>query len=314
MAIKTIGAAIHERTAASILSALKYADRAGVPTAWLTTGIGADALTVFAAASSCTERIRLGTAIVPTFPRHPVVVAQQAADIGILAPGRFILGVGPSHAPAMQDRYGIPYERPLEHVREFVTIVKGLLAGEQVAFSGRRFQVNAKLSYTAPVPVITSALRAGSFELAGEIADGAVTWLCPAPYLRDVALPAMARGAARAGRARPRLVAHAFVALTTDAADLARGISETVNYYPQLRNYQEMFVAAGLPEAREGRWSQAMIDAVILHGDPASCERKVGQFMKTSGADELILSVLATGEDRTTSLHRTLDWIAGLSG
>ncbi len=312
MAMKQVGAAIHERTAGAMLAGIRHADRVGVPTVWLTTGAGPDALTVFAAASSVTERVRMGTAIVPTYPRNPVVVAQQAADIGSMIPGRFILGVGPSHAPTVEQRYGIPYERPLEHLREFITIMRGLLKGEQVDFSGKRFKLSAKLSYGADVPVIISALRAGSFELAGEAADGAVTWLCPAPYLRDVALPAMDRGAAKAGLKRPRLVAHAFVALTTDAEALKRGVEESLTYYPRLKNYQEMFVAAGYPEARNAGWSQGMIDAVVLHGDAATCERKLRAFMETSRCDEMILSVLATGADRTASVNGTLEWIGKL--
>ena len=310
--MNNIGAAVHEKTAETMLSAIQYAEQADVPAVWLTTGAGPDALTIFAAAASTTRRVRLGTAIVPTFPRHPVVVAQQAADIGSLAPGRFTLGVGPSHAPAMEGRYGIAYARPLEHVREFVNIVRRLLAGEQVDVTGKRFKVNAKLSYTADVPVIISALRAGSFELAGEIAEGAVTWLCPAPYLRDVALPALSKGAATAGRTRPKLIAHAFLALTADAGELSRGISESLTYYPQMRNYQEMFAAAGMPEAREGKWSPAMIDAVVLHGDSATCQRKVRRFMDDSGSDELILSVMATGTDRLASMRSTLEWIGQL--
>ena len=136
----------------------------------------------------------------------------------------------------------------------------------------------------ADVPVIISALRAGSFELAGEIAAGAVTWVCPAPYLRDVAMLALVCGAASGGRARPKLIAHAFLTLTTDAGELSRGIAEFLTHYPNLRNYQEMFVAAGMPEAREGKWSPAMIDAVVLHGDPAACERKVRCAARWSGS------------------------------
>lgn len=312
MAKANVGAAFPGPNAAALLAGIRHAERAGVPTVWLTTGAGPDALTVFAAAASVTERIRMGTAIVPTFPRHPVVAAQQAADIAQFAPGRFILGVGPSHAPAMETKYGIPYVKPLEHLREYVTIAKRMLSGEQVDFDGVRFHVHGKLLYGADVPVIISALRAGSFELAGEIADGAVTWLCPAEYIRKVGLPAMERGAAKAGRKRSRLVGHAFVALTTDAAALEAGVQEFLSYYPKLHNYQEMFVAAGLPEAREAKWSQRMVDAAVIHGDPAACARKVEAFLADSGADELILSVMPVGPDRTASLNRTLDWIGGL--
>ena len=312
MAKHNVGAAFPGQTSAAMLAAIRHAEASGVPAVWLTTGAGPEAMTVFAAAASVTQRIRMGTAIVPTFPRHPVVVAQQAADIAQIAPGRFTLGVGPSHAPAIEPRFGIPYVKPLEHVREFVTIAKRLLKGEQVDFDGKRYKVHGKIAYAAPVPVIASALRAGSFELAGEIADGAVTWLCPAQYIRDVALSAMDRGAAKSGRKRPRLVAHAFVALTTEAAALERGVQESLSYYPKLHNYQEMFVAAGLPEARKGKWSWRMLEAVVIHGDDAACAKKVETFLAVSGADEMILSVMPTGPDRLASLHRTLDWIGRL--
>jgi len=312
MAKHNVGAAFPGQTSAAMLAAIRHAEASGVPAVWLTTGAGPEAMTVFAAAASVTQRIRMGTAIVPTFPRHPVVVAQQAADIAQIAPGRFTLGVGPSHAPAIEPRFGIPYVKPLEHVREFVTIAKRLLKGEQVDFDGKRYKVHGKIAYSADVPVIASALRAGSFELAAEIADGAVTWLCPAQYIRDVALSAMDRGAAKAGRKRPRLVAHAFVALTTEAAALERGVQESLSYYPKLHNYQEMFVAAGLPEAREGNWSSRMVEAVVIHGDDAACAKKVETFLAVSGADEMILSVMPTGPDRLASLHRTLDWIGRL--
>lgn len=195
-----VGVAIHERSASAMLSAIRYAESANISTVWLTTGAGPDALTVLAAASSVTGKIKLGTAIVPTFPRHPLVMAQQCADIAHLAPGRFVLGLGPSHATIIEGRYGLRYDRPLGHLREYVGVVRKLLSGEQTDFAGNHFNVHAKLFYGADVPIIISALRAGSFELAAEISDGAVTWICPARYLRDVALPAMEAGARKADK------------------------------------------------------------------------------------------------------------------
>jgi alkanesulfonate monooxygenase SsuD/methylene tetrahydromethanopterin reductase-like flavin-dependent oxidoreductase (luciferase family) len=296
-----------------MLQAIAQAEAAGVPTVWLTTGSGPDGLTVFAAAAVTTRSLRMGTAIVPTFPRHPLVVAQQTADIAQLAPGRFVLGLGPSHATVVQGRYGIAYQKPLAHLREFVSVVKGLLTGAQTDFEGEHFKVHAKLNYGAQVPIIISALRAGSFELAGEISEGAVSWLCPAPYLRDAALPALERGAARAGRARPKLIGHAFLALTSDAAQLQQGVAEFLPHYPRLTNYQEMFAAAGYPEARQGSWSAGMVEAVVLHGSEDQCRRKLETFTRTSGCDEIILSIMFVGADRNASLQRALQWVGALS-
>lgn len=313
MALSQVGVAIHKPTAASMLQTIAQAEAAGVPTIWLTTGAGPDGLTVFAAAAVTTRSVRMGTAIVPTFPRHPLVVAQQAADIAQLAPGRFVLGLGPSHATVMEGRYGIAYRQPLGHLREFVAVVKGLLTGAQTDFEGKHFKVHSKLNYGAQVPVIISALRAGSFELAGEISEGAVSWLCPAPYLRDTALPALQRGATRAGRARPKLIGHAFLALTSDPAEVQQGINEFLPHYPRLTNYQEMFAAAGYPEARQGTWSSAMVEAVVLHGTDDQCRKKLDTFMRTSGCEEIILSIMFVGADRDAAMQRALKWVAALS-
>jgi len=303
------GVSFHASNARESLELIRTAEASGVAKVWLTTGAGPDALTVLAAATAVTERIALGTSIVPSFPRHPVVVAQQAADIASMAPARLTLGVGPSHAPVIEQRYGIAYHRPLEHLREFVTIVKGLLAGEEVRHQGKRFGLTAKLNHGADTPVIISALRAGSFELAGECADGAVSWLCPATYLRDVALPALARGAQRSSRSRPKLIGHAFVALTEDRAALHTAAASSLAHYPRYTNYQEMFVAAGFPEARSGGWSDAMLTATVFSGSDAECERQAAEFVRTSGCDELILSVLPVGPDRVATIRSVLGWV-----
>jgi len=313
MALSQVGVAIHRPSAATILQTIAQAEAAGVPRVWLTTGAGPDALTVFAAAAASTRSVRMGTAIVPTFPRHPLVVAQQVADIAQLAPGRFVLGLGPSHAAIMEGRYGIPYRQPLGHLREFVAVVKALLGGAQADFEGKHFKVHAKLNYGAQVPIIVSALRESSFELAGEISEGAVTWLCPASYLRATALPALERGAARQGRARPELIAHAFLALTSDPAALQQGVDEFLGHYPRLTNYQEMFAAAGYPEARQGAWSTAMVEAVVLHGTEEECRKKLEGFMRTSGCEEIILSIMLVGPDRDAALRRALQWVGALS-
>ncbi len=313
MALNSVGIAIHKPTAIAMLKTLQEAEAANVPTVWLTTGAGPDALTVFTAAAVTTQHVRMGTAIVPTFPRHPLVVAQQTADIAQLAPGRFVLGLGPSHAAVMQGRYGIPYDKPLGHLREFVAVLKGLLTGQQTDFEGQHFRVHAKLNYGAQVPIIISALRAKSFEVAGEISEGAVSWLCSAPYLRDAALPALERGAAKTGRKRPPLIAHAFLAITTDPAEVQQGVNEFLPHYPRLTAYQEMFAAAGYPEARQGTWSAGMVDAVVLHGNEDQCRRKLEFFMQTSGCEEIILSIMFVGADRQKAMSKALQWVGQLA-
>jgi F420-dependent oxidoreductase-like protein len=300
-----IGAALHESGAAAQLAAIELAEALGVATAWLTTGgVGPDAMGVFAAAAARTSRIGMGTAIVPIFPRHPLVLVQQALVVAALAPGRFRLGVGPSHRPSVEQTFGIPFERPLAYLRDYVAVLRGALQDGEVAFEGQRFTARATVPAPPGVPVLISALRPASYRLAGEISDGAIAWVCPLPYLRDQALPALRAGAA--GRAAPPpLVAHCFVAVTEDAAAVRRAAGERLAGYARSYLYQEMFALAGFPEARAGTLSEGMLDTVVVHGDEATVRAGLQRYLD-AGMDEVIASVLVAGDDRRGSLERTL--------
>ncbi|MDP2936073.1 MAG: LLM class flavin-dependent oxidoreductase [Dehalococcoidia bacterium] len=308
-----IGIAFSELTPARTLEAIVRADGLGVPAWWMATGgAGADALTLFGAAAVRTKAIRMGTSIVPTFPRHPLVVAQQAEVIANLAPGRLVLGVGPSHGPVIAGTFGIPFERPLEHLGEYVTVLKSGLETGTVNFDGARFHVHAQVPYPSPVPVMVSALRANSFRLAGRLADGAISWICPAPYLRDVALPALKEGAAQADRPTPPLIAHAFFALSGDASEVARSARKRLGFYLRVSSYFQMLTAAGYPEAQLGEWTDAMLDAVVISGGEAAVADGLRSFMDTAGASELIASMLPVSADPEADLERAMRLIASL--
>ncbi len=182
---------------------MRAAEVAGVRQVWMgQPPTGPDTLTVLAAAAVRTTTIRLGTAIVPTYPRHPLALAQQALALFDLAPERLRLGVGPSHLPFIEGIYGLPMPSPLAHLREYVTVLRAALWQGQVHHQGRFYQVQASLPRTPRTPILISALREKSFHLAGELADGAISWMCPVPYLLEKALPALQAGAAKSGRPR----------------------------------------------------------------------------------------------------------------
>src|SRR5919199_2431609 len=253
-----IGVAIRGNTASEVLALIEQAEHLGIQAAWMTTG-GArlDSITLFAAAALRTQHIKLGTSIVPTFPRHPLVMVQQAQVVAQLAPGRFRLGVGPSHRPTIE-AMGIQFTSPLGHLREYLRIVKALLQQGRVDMDGTYYKAHETIPEPLDVPVMASALQRGSYELCGEEADGAISWVCPGLYLRDVALPAMHAGAERAGRPAPPLIAHAPVCVHDNAAEVyAAGREQIMN--PRLPFYQHMFIAAGFPEAKNGTWSDRMI-------------------------------------------------------
>ena len=299
-----IGVAIRGNKVSEALAMIEQAEQLGIHAAWMTTG-GArlDSLTVFAAAAVRTQRIKLGTSIVPTFPRHPLVMVQQAQVVAQLAPGRFRLGVGPSNRPTIE-AMGIPFTSPLSHLREYLRVLKPLLQQGRVDFDGDYYTAHESIPEPLDLPVMASALQRGSFELCGEEADGAISWICPGVYLRDVALPAMRLGAERAGRLVPPLIAHAPVCVHDNATEVRAAVREQMQN-PRLPFYRQMLRAAGFPEAADGTWSDAMIEAVVLAGDEARVAERLHTLL-TYGAAEVLASPVLAGRDRTASLERTL--------
>lgn len=304
MSQKQLGVAVRGNHINAILQTIERAEELGIDAAWMTTG-GArlDSITVFAAAAVRTRRIKLGTSIVPIFPRHPIVMVQQSQVVAQLAPGRFRLGVGPSHRPTME-AMGMNFTAPLGHLREYVHILKALLQQGRVDFDGTYYNAHDAIAEPLDVPVLASALQRGSFELCGEVSDGAISWICPAQYLRDVAVPAMQAGAQKAGRPLPPLIAHAPVCVHENAAE-ARGAVREQIMNPRLPFYQRMLEAAGFPEAREGTWSDRMIDAVVFWGNEVQVEARLRDFF-SCGATEILVSPVVAGSDRAASLDRTL--------
>jgi F420-dependent oxidoreductase-like protein len=309
---QTIGVAVQAPDAGAVVAMIERLEKLGIPAAWLTTGgAGLDGLTLFAAAALRTERILLGTCIVPTFPRHPIVMVQQAQVVAQLAPNRFRLGIGPSHKPTIERMFGIDFERPLSHLAEYLTVVKDLLHRGEVDHQGERFRVQARLARPAPVPVMISALRPGSYALAGALADGAISWVSPYAYLRERALAALKRGAEEAGRPVPPLIAHTPVVVHEDCAAVRAAALQQIATYPRTPFYQRMFTAAGYPEAQQGSWSEAMLDAVVISGDETTVAQRLRDVLSFAG--EVIVSVITVGEDREASRTRTLNLLADLA-
>ena len=272
------------------------AEEQGFTGLWLGSAFGFDPIMALALAGDFTTTLELGVAVVPTWPRHPSVMAQQAATASAATGGRFRLGIGPSHAPVMQ-MYGIDFDRPISHVREYLAIVRGLLADGQVSFAGERYQVTGFLDVAdAPVPpVMLSVLRAQMARLAGAAADGALCWLTPAQYLHDVVAPNVRAGAAANDRAAPPVVAELPCALSTDRDAVHAMAARDLAIYPQVPFYRAMFEAAGVPLAKRG-WSDEMIDAAVLHGDEDGLAAAI-QALFDAGADEVVLSPFGVGDD-----------------
>lgn len=314
----TLGLVANMPEPSGTLDLIARADALGLSTAWLITGgTVADPLVLFAAAAARAPRIQLGTAILPIWPRHPLAVAQSVLALDAIAPGRLRLGLGPGGA-GNERIYGIPYGKPLGHLREYVAILQAVFTTGQVDFDGTHYHAHARLGAanqpppTLQVPLLTSALQRGSFHFGGELADGVLTWLCPLDYVRSVGLPALRAGAQAAGRAAPPLIVHVPVVIHEDTDEVRAAVRAQYGFYTRLPYYAAMFAAAGFPEAGASGWSDRMIDATIVHGNGSAVSRRLEEFYE-AGAAEVMAQVVPAGADRAASLARTLDGLAAFA-
>jgi alkanesulfonate monooxygenase SsuD/methylene tetrahydromethanopterin reductase-like flavin-dependent oxidoreductase (luciferase family) len=236
--------------------------------------------------------IRLGTSILQVYTRHPYTTAQQALTIHDVAPGRLRLGMGVSHPHIMVDQLGLSLNRPISYLREYVSIVRALLWEGHVNHIGRHFSVQAALRRTARVPLLAAALGSGSFRLAGQVADGAISWMCPPSYLRAKALRSLGEGADLAGRPRPPLVAHMLVSLNTDHAAAHAAAKRTVEYYGKARFYLNMFRQAGYPIDEDPKCVDELADSLLISGTQETVREKILELLGVF--DELLLTQLVT--------------------
>jgi F420-dependent oxidoreductase-like protein len=293
------GLVIPRGSAREFVARVQQAEERGLRQVWTTAGgPTADTVTSYAAAAVLTERIGLSTSIVPTYPRHPITLASQAIAIEDLAPGRLRLGIGPSHRPTIEGSYGLPMGQPLVHLREYLTILRDLLWDGSIEFSGTYFMVKSALPASltpSKTPLLISALRANSFRLAGELADGAITWLAPIDYLVATALPALQEGAEAVQRARPPLIAHVPVAVTTDRAAARQAFRSQFGSYGRLPFYAAMFAAAGFPVSESGQMSAGLVDALTVSGDVAEIKSGL-EAIRERGIDELLISQVVVAD------------------
>lgn len=307
-----IGFNVRRGRASRAIELIASTEQAGVDTAWMTMGaFGSDTLTLYAAAMVQTERVRLGASIIPAFTRHPFAMATQALVLDDLGPGRLRLGIGTSHGPTMAGNYGVPFDRPLSRLREYLQILRPLLHEGEVEFSGEFYDVKGGIPGTPKTPVLISALGAKSFETAGELTDGAISWLTPLDYLRQTAKPALERGAERAGRdTSPPLIAHVSVALAPDMASAREGARREFAMYGRMPFYQRMFAQAGYPLGSDGEYSDALLDQLMLAGD----EDTVGERLTTllnDGFDEVLVMPVPVS-DREAEEQRILQLIGSI--
>jgi F420-dependent oxidoreductase-like protein len=277
------------------------ADR-GFSSAWLPQSSGFDALTVLAVAgaSGRVPRIELGTSVVPTYPRHPVALAAQALTADAATGGRLVLGLGLSHKMAVEGSYGLSYERPARHMREYLAALLPLLESGRVDFEGETLVARSQLSIPgaeAP-PVLLAALQPRMLELAGAVAGGTITWCTGPVTLEHQIVPLITKAADGAGRPAPRVVVALPTIVCDDEADGRAKAGAQLEGYGRIPVYRAVL-------DREGVEGPADVSVV---GDEASVTAQLRRLAHV-GATDFVAIPTGTDDDR----RRTLDHLATLS-
>jgi len=265
----------------------RRAEALGYESVWVTQGLGRDSFLVLSAYGAATTRLGLGVGVVPIYPRHPVAMAQAALTLAETTGGRFTLGIGVSHRATMEAMLGLALDAPLAVMREYVAVLRGAL-GAGADFEGRHFRVRWSLALPerpAPPRIYLAALSRKMLELAGEIADGAILWLCPPAYVREVALPALERGRKRTGKALAgfEIVAAVPLAVTRDVAGARAAFRTELARYLALPFYRAMLVGSGLGEGvrafdRDGEVPETLAGALGAVGDSAAGRAYVAAY------------------------------------
>jgi F420-dependent oxidoreductase-like protein len=292
MAKKNIGIALVATDARSTLERIVEYDATGIDAVWSTSVAGGgDALTMLIAAAGHTSQTLLGTSIAQIWTRHPVTMAQQVLIADGLAPGRFRLGIGTGHKQGMVDSLGAEFERPLGHLKEYLQITRTLFKDGSVDFEGEHYTARASIAGPADIPVMASALRPKSFEVCGEMSDGAISWLCPVKYIEEVAMPALELGAERAERDAPPLVVHVPVLVHEDRDEVYKAFAEQASFYLKSVFYPAMFEAAGFPNSSLTGWTRELMAAVVVTGDEKEVSAKLRAILDIGNVEILAMPV-----------------------
>lgn len=288
---------------ASLRDQLQRAADDGFASAWMANIFGLEALTALAVAGQAVSGIELGTAVVPTYPRHPAAMAQQALTAALALEGRLALGIGLSHKIVIEDMYGYGFDAPAVHMSEYLSVLLPLLAQEHVAFQGKTLK--ASIGLTVPkageVPVLLAALAPRMLSLAGQRTAGTILWMTGPATVRDYIAPTINAAAAEAGRPAPRVVCILPVCVTDDPDGVRARTSKALEIYGQLPSYRAML-------DREG--AQGPADVAIV-GDEDTVAAQI-LALEDCGVTDFVAAEVASGTDRARTRNLLKYLIAGV--
>jgi F420-dependent oxidoreductase-like protein len=292
------------RSLDSALERVELAERLGYESVYVTHIASRDSVTVLMAYAAHSERVRLGTGVLPIYSRTPVATAQSYATLDEYSGGRAVIGLGVSHRPVVEGWYGQTIDKPVREMREYVGIVRAVLRGEDPP-QGERFRSHFRFGGFAPrpdIPIYVAALSPGMLRLAGEVADGVMLWLCNPDYIRDVVVPTVAEGRERAGKPFEGfdVVAAVPSAVTTEPDEARARLRQELMPYFSLPFYRAMLERSGYEDDVRG------YDAGMQQGGPdaavaAISDRFLGRLAAIGTADEAAAAVRAYRDCGATS-------------
>ncbi|HEY7829366.1 MAG TPA: LLM class flavin-dependent oxidoreductase [Solirubrobacteraceae bacterium] len=281
------------RSLDSAIERVRLAESLGYETVYVTHIAGRESLTVLTAYALATERIRVGTGVVPIYTRTPATMGQTAATIDELSGGRLTLGLGVSHRIVVEAWHGQSIDRPVKEMREYASIVRAILRGEDPP-AGEKWSTAFHLGGLDPrpeLPIYIAALSPAMLRLAGEIGDGVLLWLCSPRYIADVVIPEVTAGRERAGLTLEGfdIVPAVPSALVEDTSDAFAAMRRDLLPYFGLPFYRAMLERSGF-------------DADIQRFDAAGGDV---QAMQAAISEDFLEQLTAVGDE--SAVHAGLE-------
>ena len=253
MRIGTMSSSINDGTIDDVIAEARSAVAQGYHTLWAPQIFGHDTLTVLAVVGREVPDIELGTAVVPTYPRHPMMMAQQALSVQAAIskpgqPGRLCLGIGLSHQVVVEMMWGLSFDKPVRHLREYLSVMMPLLEGQPVGFAGDEFTVNGGINVAggSRPSVVVAALGPQMLRVSGQLTDGTSTWCVGPKTLAELTIPTIRQAAADAQRPEPRVVVALPVCVTDDVDGSRRRAASAFAVYDTLPSYKSMMNREGV--------------------------------------------------------------------
>ena len=299
-------AAVDGSDIATVLERARWAEDHGFTTGWVPhIPWSLDGLTSLALAGQVTERIELGSAVMPTWSRHPYAMAQQALTTQVAVDGRLLLGIGPSHPEWVANAYGESYDRPIRHVREYLAVLESAFSLRgQVDFVGETYRSTSVLDVPGAVdlPIFLAALGPAMLRLAGEHTSGTITWMGDERAHAEHIVPRINAAAQSAGRSAPRVVAGLPVAVCDDATAGREAAARRFAIYGEIPTYARMLARGNAVGPAD----------VCVIGTEREAEKRLRSYAAT-GITDLLAAVFPVGDDEQASRQRTLDFLASLT-